>query len=37
MEIGFYSMIDKMASVSGSVATVLLLKPLIYGQWGKVE
>jgi len=33
MEIGFDSMIDKLASVSGSVATVLLLKPIIYGQW----
>jgi len=31
MKIGFDSMIDKMASVSGSVATVLLLKPIIYG------
>ena len=33
MEVGFLSMIDKLASVSGSVAAVLLLKPLIYGTW----
>ena len=33
MEIGFDSMIDKLASVSGSVVSVLLLKPIIYGQW----
>lgn len=33
MEIGFDSMIDKLASVSGSVISVLLLKPLIYGHW----
>ena len=37
MEIGFYSMIGKLSSVSGSVMSVLLLKPIIYGQWGKVE
>ena len=33
MEVGFHSMIDKLASVSGSVSSVLLLKPLIYGHW----
>ena len=33
MEVGFDSMIDKLASVSGSVVSVLLLKPLIYGHW----
>jgi len=33
MEIGFDSMIDKLASVSGSVVSVLLVKPLIYGHW----
>ena len=37
MEIGFDSMIDKFGSVSGCVATVLLLKPLIYGQWRTQE
>ena len=31
MKIGFDSMIDKLASVSGSVFAVLLFKPLIYG------
>ena len=35
MRTGFDSMIDKMASVSGSVMTVLLLKPLLYGVWNK--
>ena len=33
MEIGFDSMIDKLGSVSGSVITVLLVKPLVYGTW----
>ena len=33
MRTGFDSMIDKMASVSGSVATVLLIKPILYGAW----
>lgn len=33
METGFDSMIDKMASVSGSVMTVLLIKPLLWGVW----
>ena len=33
MKIGFDSMVDKLASVSGSVASVLLFKPLIYGTW----
>jgi len=33
MEVGFLSMIDKLASVSGSVTAVLLLKPIIYGTW----
>jgi len=37
MEIGFDSMIDKMASVSGSVVSVLLFKPLIYGHWRTQE
>ena len=37
MEVGFLSMIDKLASVSGSVAAVLLLKPLIYGTWRTQE
>lgn len=37
LKVGFDSMIDKLASVSGSVVTVLLLKPLIYGQWRTVE
>ena len=37
MEIGFDSMIDKMASVSGSVIAVLLLKPIIYGHWKTQE
>ena len=37
MEIGFDSMIDKLASVSGSVVSVLLLKPLIYGHWRTQE
>ena len=30
-------MIDKLASVSGSVITVLLIKPIIYGQWRTQE
>ena len=30
-------MIDKLASVSGSVFAVLLFKPLLYGQWRTVE
>ena len=33
MKIGFNSMIDKLASVSGSVISVLLFKPLISGTW----
>ena len=33
MEVGFDSMIDKLSSVAASVATVLLLKPLLYGAW----
>ena len=33
MEVGFLSMIDKLAAVSGSVTAVLLLKPLLYGTW----
>ena len=33
MEIGFDSMIDKLGAVSGSVITVLLVKPLVYGAW----
>ena len=37
MTVGFLSMIDKLASVAGSVATVLLLKPLIYGTWRTQE
>lgn len=37
MRTGFNSMIDKLASVSGSVITVLLFKPLIYGQWRTQE
>lgn len=37
MKIGFDSMIDKLASVSGSVASVLLFKPLIYGTWRTQE
>jgi len=37
MEIGFDSMIDKLSSVSGSVITVLLVKPLVYGAWRTVE
>lgn len=37
MEIGFDSMIDKFVSVSGSVITVLLIKPLIYGTWRTQE
>lgn len=37
MTIGFDSMIDKFASISGSVAIVLLLKPIIYGQWRTQE
>lgn len=37
MEVGFHSMIDKLASVSGSVSSVLLLKPLIYGHWRTSE
>ena len=37
MRTGFNSMIDKLASVSGSVSTVLLFKPLIYGQWRTQE
>ena len=37
MEIGFDSMIDKLSSVSGSVITVLLIKPLVYGAWRTVE
>ena len=37
MEVGFDSMIDKLASVSGSVASVLLFKPLIYGHWRTQE
>ena len=37
MEIGFDSMIDKLSSVAGSVVSVLLLKPLIYGHWRTQE
>ena len=37
MEVGFDSMIDKLASVSGSVTAVLLLKPLLYGHWRTQE
>ena len=37
MEVGFLSMIDKLASVSGSVTAVLLLKPIIYGTWRTQE
>lgn len=37
MRIGFDSMIDKLASVSGSVFTVLFVKPLIYGHWRTQE
>ena len=37
IEVGFDSMIDKLASVSGSVVSVLLLKPLIYGHWRTQE
>ena len=37
MRTGFDSMIDKMASVSGSVATVLLIKPILYGAWRTQE
>ena len=37
MEVGFLSMIDKLASVAGSVTSVLLLKPLIYGTWRTQE
>ncbi len=37
MEIGFDSMLDKLGSVSGSVITVLLVKPLIYGAWRTQE
>ena len=37
MRVAFLSMIDKLASVSGSVASVLLLKPLIYGTWRTQE
>ena len=33
MKVAFLSMIDKLASVAGSVASVLLLKPIIYGTW----
>ena len=33
MEVGFDSMIDKLASVSASITAVLLLKPLFYGHW----
>lgn len=33
IEVGFVSMLDKLGSVSGSVISVLLLKPLIYGHW----
>ena len=37
MEIAFNSMIDKMASVAGSVVSVLLFKPILYGQWRTQE
>ena len=37
MSVGFLSMIDKLASVSGSVTAVLLLKPIIYGTWRTSE
>ena len=37
MTIGFDSMIDKFCSISGSVACVLLLKPLVYGAWRTQE
>ena len=37
MKVAFLSMIDKLASVAGSVASVLLLKPIIYGTWRTQE
>jgi len=37
MQVGFDSMVDKLASVSGSVVSVLLFKPLIYGHWRTME
>ena len=37
MEVGFHSMIDKLASVAGAIYSVILLKPLIYGHWKTQE
>lgn len=37
MEVGFLSMIDKLALISGSVVAVLLLNPIIYGTWRTQE
>lgn len=31
--VGFNSMIDKLGSISGSVISVLLIKPFFYGGW----
>ena len=37
MRKGFDSMIDKLASIAGSVTTVLLIKPILYGAWRTQE